>query len=73
MWFFMAAISVALVQVPLETQEGSCECQTRLWQRSFWPFLAAREAMASPPEYEKVFCEGSMASHCYSIRMFGSV
>lgn len=44
-------------------QLGNWLYHTRVWQRRYWPFFAARSAIASPLANEKDPREGSIVSH----------
>jgi hypothetical protein len=66
-------VSWAVVNLPFETQLGSCWYHTQLWPRSSWPFVLARLAIASPWVNVKVPCDGSVASYpAYRIKIINT-
>ena len=65
MWFCMAAVRVALVHGVLgfDTQDGSSEYHTKLWQRVFLPVALAILTTCWPCEKMNGFWFGSTNSH----------
>ncbi len=64
MWSFMAVRRSEAPSVP--TQEGSWECQTRVWPRTSMPRLCAWSTIRSAEVKVKVPRLGSVASHFIS-------
>lgn len=60
---WMIEVNWVVVKEPPETQLGSCEYQTRLWQRMIWPLPFAKETISSPWVKVKTPCSGSVASY----------
>jgi hypothetical protein len=63
MWLVMTEIRVALLKLLLETQLGSCEYHTRVWQRTCLPFCVAQLTCWSAAPKLNWPRLGSVASH----------
>lgn len=65
-WLVITEISVALLKPLLETQLGSCEYYTSVWQRTYLPFYMAQLTCWSAALKLNWLRLGSVASHFYA-------